>query len=93
MKQSDMIKIALRNYSNVQEESLRVFVPGDNVLKEIVDKFLLTRSKREPSHIVCFFETRSSNVGSIVRGQPKQVRPFLKSGFLFTDTCIGILGQ
>lgn len=74
MKQSDMLQAALSQYpQNVRIESLHILAPGDDLLQEVVDKFLETRSKSYPAHVACFYETKSSNVGAIVGEKDRYV--------------------
>jgi hypothetical protein len=76
MKQSEMLQAALSKYrpDQVQEESLRIIVPGDEFLQDMVDKFLETRiAESFPALTACFFETKSSNVGAIFKDPAKWV--------------------
>ena len=79
MKQSEMITAALSRYrpDQIQGDSLRILVPGDEFLQDTVDRFLEMRSEPHPARVVCFYETKSSNVGAIVGVSPKRVRKFL----------------
>ena len=74
MKQSDMIEAAQETYEgNIRGESLRILSPGDEVLREILDKFLEIRTSSFPAAIACFYETLSSNVGAVTRTNDRQV--------------------
>ncbi|OCK73868.1 hypothetical protein K432DRAFT_472063, partial [Lepidopterella palustris CBS 459.81] len=74
MKQSEMIEAALSRYrpDQIQGESLRILVPGDEFLQDSVDRFLETRSEPHPAPVACFYETKSSNVGAIVGSSVKR---------------------
>jgi hypothetical protein len=75
MKQSEMIKAALSIYrpDQVEGDSLRILVPGDEFLQDTVDRFLETRTGAHQAPVACFYETMSSNVGAIVGVAPKKV--------------------
>lgn len=76
MKQSEMVAAALSKYrpDQVEGESLRILVPGDEFLQDTVDRFLESRLESPPAPVACFYETKSSNVGAIVGGLVKKVR-------------------
>ena len=70
-----MVAAALSKFrpDQVEGESLRILVPGDEFLQDTVDRFLETRLEPKPAPVACFYETKSSNVGAIVGGPAKKV--------------------
>lgn len=68
MSQSEMVKAALSRYrpDQVEGDSLRILVPGDEFLQDLVDRFLETRRGPHQASLACFYETKSSDVGKIV---------------------------
>jgi hypothetical protein len=76
MNQTKMIEAALSQYrpDQIHGESLQILRPGDEFLQDVVDGFLETRSKPNPARVVCFYETKSTNVGAIVGVKARRVR-------------------
>jgi hypothetical protein len=75
MKLSEMLEAARREYEldQIQAEVLRILEPGNEFLRDLVDQFGRTRSQADKSHVACFYELKSSNVGGIVGGQARTV--------------------
>lgn len=57
----------------VQQDVLRILEPGNEFLQEIVDEFSKTRKQANKAQIACFYELKSSNIGSIVGPQKRMV--------------------
>jgi hypothetical protein len=75
MSQMEMLAAARQEYQEdeVQPDVLRILEPGDEFLQEIVDQFGKTRKQASKAQVACFFELKSSNIGSIVGQQNRMV--------------------
>jgi hypothetical protein len=75
LSQTEMLAAARREYHNdqVQDEVLKILQPGNEFLQELVDRFGKTRKAKHKAHVACFFELKSSNVGTIVGKQRRTV--------------------
>lgn len=76
MEQMEMLEAARREYHDDQvlPTALEVLQPGNVYLKEVVDSYLKkTRGQVNKTQIACFYELKSSNVGSIVGKQDRTV--------------------
>ncbi|KAH8689727.1 hypothetical protein GQ44DRAFT_695924 [Phaeosphaeriaceae sp. PMI808] len=68
-----MLEAARREYQEdeVQPEVLKILQPGNEFLQEVVDQFGRTRGLANKAKVACFYELKSSNVGSIVGGRDR----------------------
>jgi hypothetical protein len=75
MNQMEMLEAARREYDDqVQPTALEVLQPGNVYLKEVVDGYLKKRrDQTNKTQMACFFELKSSNVGSIVGNKDRTV--------------------
>ena len=76
MNQMEMLEAARREYheDQVQPTALEVLQPGNVYLREVVDGYLKrTRGQTNKTQIACFYEQKSSNVGSIVGKENRTV--------------------
>ena len=75
MKLSEMLEAARREYEEeqLQTDVLRILEPGNEFLEDLVDQFQKTRTRANKSHIACFYELKSSNVGHIVGQKDRMV--------------------
>jgi hypothetical protein len=75
MKQSEMLEAARREYDDdqLQTEVLRILEPGNEFLQDLVDHFGKIQSVANKAQVTCFYELKSSNVGTIVGGQTRTV--------------------
>lgn len=76
MSQMEMLEAARREYHDdqVQPTALEVLQPGNVYLKNVVDSYLKkTRGQMNKTQIACFYELRSSNVGSIMGKENRTV--------------------
>lgn len=71
-----MLDAARREYDEdqVQPTALEILQPGNAYLLDIVDSFLKKlREQKNKTHIACFYELKTSNVGRIVGKQDRIV--------------------
>ena len=57
----------------IQDETLRILQPGNEMLQQMLDRFGKIRSRGPQMQIACFFESKSSEVGAIVGKQERTV--------------------
>lgn len=70
-----MLEAARRDYTDdqIQSEVLEILRPGNEFLREVVDKFCKMRARMPWMRIACLYEMKRSNVGAIVGGQKRTV--------------------
>lgn len=75
MSQGELIEAARREYMDdqIQADVLQIIQPGNEFLREVVDKFCKTQSRAGKTQVACFYEMKASNVGAIVGQQPRTV--------------------
>jgi hypothetical protein len=68
MSQVEMLEAARREYQEdeLQPEVLKILEPGNEFLQEVVDQFGKMRRQVNQAQVACFYELKSSNVGTIV---------------------------
>ena len=76
LSQSEMLRAAQSQYEEgqVQGAALNILAPGNEALIDLMTLFFETRQEKNTTHIACFFEQKSSNIGAILRGTRIQVR-------------------
>ena len=75
MSQTEMLAAASREYIEdlIQWDALKILEPGNEFLRELVDKFCKTQSRQAKMQVACFYEMKSSDVGAIVGKQARTV--------------------
>jgi hypothetical protein len=75
MSQVEMLAAARREYEDdkVHTDIIKILEPGNEFLQEVVDQFGKTRRQANKAQVACFYELKSSNVGSIVGGVDRTV--------------------
>ena len=75
MSQVEMLEAARREYheDEVQLEVLKILEPGNEFLQEVVDQFGKTQRQANKAQVTCFYELKSSNVGTIVGKENRMV--------------------
>jgi len=75
MSQTEMLAAARQEYDDdqIQGDVLKILEPGNEFLREVVDKFCKTQSRREKTQVACFYETKASDVGAVVGKQTRTV--------------------
>lgn len=84
MSQVEMLAAAQCEYhqDDIQPEILRVLEPENEYLQDLVDHFGKTRRDANKTHVACFYELKSSNVGKIVGGRDRIVHLSASYAFL-----------
>ncbi|OBT98272.2 hypothetical protein VE01_03137 [Pseudogymnoascus verrucosus] len=74
MKINEMLNFVRSEQKVVQGEVLRVLQGDDEYLKDLVDRFGMTRRLPNSAKVTCFYEMKQSNVGAIVRDPNEQMK-------------------
>lgn len=75
MSHADLLEAARREYMDdqIQADILQIIQPGNEFLREVVDKFCKTQSRAGKTQVACFYEMKASNVGAVVGKQARTV--------------------
>ncbi|OBT80236.1 hypothetical protein VF21_00712 [Pseudogymnoascus sp. 05NY08] len=71
MNINEMLNFVTSRHEGVQGEVLRVLQGDDGYLKDLVNRFGMTRKLPNSAKVACFYELKQSNVGAIVRDPKK----------------------